>query len=90
MTYRANFPGGAFVSSQPIAGNDYIRADRSYTPPAGYRAAGPQPHSADTFVRYVLRRRRRPLPRRLRELPERPRRGEEGLRLSAPPAGRAG
>jgi hypothetical protein len=53
MPYRVSYPGGAYVSSTPIGRHDYVRADRSYTAPAGYVSAGPQPHSADTFSRYL-------------------------------------
>ncbi len=53
MTYRVKYPGGAYVSANPIGRNDYIRADRQYQAPAGYQNAGPQPHNAQTFRSYL-------------------------------------
>lgn len=53
MTYRVGHPGGAYVSSQPITRHDYVRADRSYSPPAGYQPAGRQPANGATFVDYL-------------------------------------
>lgn len=53
MPYRVGYPGGAYVSNTPIGRNDYVRADRSYSPPAGYVNAGRQPANTATFVDYL-------------------------------------
>ncbi|MFO0729091.1 MAG: hypothetical protein U1E65_35250 [Myxococcota bacterium] len=53
MVYRAGYPGGAFVSTQPITSNSYIRAGATYAPPPGYQAAGPQPVNGASFRNYL-------------------------------------
>lgn len=52
-TYTSNYPGGTYVSTQPITADSFIRADRSYSPPPGYRAAGPQPINGASFRSYL-------------------------------------
>jgi hypothetical protein len=52
-TYTSNYPGGTFVSTRPITGDSFIRADHSYSPPPGYRAAGPQPVNGASFRSYL-------------------------------------
>jgi hypothetical protein len=51
--YKANYPGGTFVSTQPINARSAIMPGQTYAPPPGYRAAGPQPVNGATFRNYL-------------------------------------